>query len=235
MPSRARGARAHAARGGLAGLSLLFCAPFARADPKKDGAEPAPVSDPSPSEPKPVTNWWLRLGIAVGGPVSSDHEELLAMEGYGGARFALSLGVAHKLADYVGVGGLALYGWRSADTDDESTDVESVVGAAPSYEEELVALGAQVPFSLDLGRKRNAVFSLTPWAGVGFAKADFDDRGDWQTGPAFGAATGVFFPRAHLGFSFGAYWVPLPPPGDAGGHNDFGMLYFSMFVGLDVG
>jgi hypothetical protein len=220
----------------LAGSAVCLGAPLAHADPAAAGAAPAADTSPEPSEPTLVPNYWIRLGIAVGGPVNSDQERLLELEGYGGARFAVSLGVARRLTDYVGVGALVLYGWRSAETDDERDDSsETVVGVAPTYEEELVALGAQVPLSLDLGRKRKAVFFLTPWAGVGFAKAEFDDRGDWQTGPAFGVGTGMFFPKAYFGFSLGAQWIPLPPPGEAGGHNDVGMLYLALIAGLDVG
>jgi hypothetical protein len=220
----------------LAGSVVFMGVPFAHADPPTAGAAKVADTGPEPTGPTPVPNYWIRLGIAVGGPVNSDQEQLLDLEGYGGARFALSLGVARKLADYVGVGGLVLYGWRSAETDDdEDNSSETVVGVAPTYEEELVALGAQVPLSFDLGRKRNAVFFLTPWAGVGFAKAEFVDRGDWQTGPAFGVGTGMFFPKVYFGFSLGAQWVPLPPPGEAGGHNDFGMIYFALIAGADVG
>ena len=219
----------------LAGSFVCLGAPRVLADPPTDSAAPAADTSPTPVEPKPVPNYWIRLGIAAGGPVNSDQEQLLELEGYGGVRLALSLGVARKLTDYVGVGARVLYGWRSADTEDQDDASESVVGAAPTYEEELVAVGVELPLSLDLGRKRSAVFFLTPWAGVGFAKAEFDDRGDWQTGPAFGIGTGMFFPKIYLGFSFGAQWVPLPPPGEAGGHNDFGMIYLALIAGADVG
>ena len=220
----------------LAGSVAFTGAPLTHADPPAASTASAADTSPMPGEPTPVPNYWLRLGIAAGGPVNSHQEQLLELEGYGGARFALSLGVARKLTDYVGVGALVLYGWRSAETDDgQDNSSETVVGVAPTYEEELVALGAQVPFSFDLGRKRNAVFFLTPWAGVGSAKAEFDDRGDWQTGPAFGVGTGMFFPKVYFGFSLGAQWVPLPPPGEAGGHNDFGMIYFALIAGADVG
>ena len=49
------------------------------------------------------------------------------------------------------------------------------------------------------------------------------------------AKFGMFFPRIYFGFSFGAQWVPLPPPGEAGGHNDFGMIYLALIAGADVG
>ena len=163
----------------------------------------------------------------------SDQEELLELEGYGGARWHTSLSVSRKLTDVVGVGGFVLYGWRSADA--ETKEFENLTGIAPSYDETFIALGAQAPFSLGLGAARNAVFFVTPWAGVGFAKAEFESGGSFQTGPAFGAHTGVFFPRVFLGIAAGLYFAPLAPPGEAGGHNDFGMIHLSLIFGADVG
>lgn len=182
----------------------------------------------------PVPNWSIRLGLTMGGPVLSDQEELLDLEGYAGIRWNTSLAVARKITDVVGVGGLLLYGWRSADAE-VGEERENLTGVAPSYEESLVALGAQAPLSFGIGSRRSAVFFVTPWAGVGFAKAEFESGGDWQTGPAFGANTGMFFPKAFLGFAAGVYFVPLPPPGEAGGHNDLGMIHLSLLVGADVG
>jgi hypothetical protein len=181
-----------------------------------------------------VPNWSIRLGLTAGGAVVSDQEELLDLEGYSGMRWNTSLALARKLTDVVGIGGLVLYGWRSADAEIEKEN-ENLTGLAPSYEETLVALGAQVPLSFGIGSKRTAVFFVTPWAGAGFAKAEFESGGAWQAGPAFGASTGMFFPKAYLGFATGLYFVPLPAPGEAGGHNDLGMIFLSLLAGADVG
>ena len=217
----------------LFGLTLMTGARLALAEAPPSTPEPA--ADAAESEPpKPVPNWSFRLGMAGGVPVQSDQEELLELEDYGGPRWAASLSVAHKITDTIGAGGLVLYGWRSASSESSDDDV-ILTGEAPTYNEMLVALGAQLPISLRIGKKRDVVFFVAPWGGVGFANASFEGDGQWQTGPAFGAGTGLFFSRVHFGFSLGAYWVPLPPPGEAGGHNDFGMLYLSLFFGLDVG
>jgi hypothetical protein len=193
-----------------------------------------PVAPSQPNEPKPVPNWSIRVGIAGGAPILSDQEELLELEGYAGMRWNTSLAVSRKLTDVVGVGGLLLYGWRSADAEPEQ-EYENLTGVAPSYDETLIALGAQAPLSFGLGAQRKAVFFVTPWAGVGFAKAEFESGGNWQAGPALGASTGVFFPRVFLGIATGVYFVPLPAPGEAGGHNDLGMIYLSLVLGADVG
>jgi len=170
----------------------------------------------------------------MGAPVSSDQEELIDLEGYAGIRWNTSLAIDRKVTDVLGVGGLVLYGWRSADaeTDEER---ENLTGIAPSYEETLIALGAQAPLTFDIGSSRSVLFFVTPWAGVGFAKAEFEHGGSWQTGPAFGANTGMFFTKAFLGIAAGVYFVPLPPPGEAGGHNDLGMIHLSLLLGADVG
>jgi hypothetical protein len=209
----------------------------AGATPVRAGPAPyaASSADPSvgPERPAAIPNWSIRLSIAFGGAVVSDQERLLELEGYGGLRWNTSLGVARRLGDVVGVGGLVLYGWRSADA--ASNDQAGVTGRAPSYDETLFALGAQLPLSFSVGLERKAVFFITPWAGVGTARAEFQDGGSWQTGPAFGGGSGIFVPRFFFGVAVGAYFIPLPPPGDAGGHNDLGMFYLSLFLGSDVG
>ena len=170
----------------------------------------------------------------MGAPVLSDQEELVELEGYTGIRWNTSLAIARKVTDVLGVGALVLYGWRSADAEIDE-ERESLTGAAPSYEERLIAFGAQAPLSFDIGSNRSVLYFVTPWAGVGFAKAEFGSGGNWQTGPAVGANTGIFFTKAYLGFAAGVYFVPLPPPGEAGGHNDFGMIHLSLLLGADVG
>ena len=205
----------------------------ARAEPAADSANPPAGKNPAPEAPPPVPNWSIRVGLAVGGPIKSDQEHLLELMTYGGARWNASLGVARKLTNVVGAGGLVLYGWRAAGPD--SNEDESVTGYAPSYDETLFAFGAQLPLTFGVGSQRKIVFFITPWAGVGTARAEFEDGGTWQTGPAFGGGSGLFVPGAFFGAAVGAYWIPLPPPGDAGGHNDLGMFYISLFLGADVG
>jgi hypothetical protein len=45
----------------------------------------------------------------------------------------------------------------------------------------------------------------------------------------------MFFPKVFFGFAAGVYFVPLPAPGEAGGHNDLGMIHLSLVFGADVG
>jgi hypothetical protein len=79
------------------------------------------------------------------------------------------------------------------------------------------------------------VIFASPWLGVGYGAVSLHNRGDWKAGPAFGIGAGIFFPKVHFGFSAGAYWMPMPAPGDAAGHNDLGMYYGSIILGADVG
>jgi hypothetical protein len=185
------------------------------------------------AQPTPAKAWSFRLGVGLGSPVQSQQELLLDAEGYSGGRSHLSARAAYSLDEHVGVGVLGLYSWRNIAP--PGSDKRTLVnGVAREYSERLLLGAAQLPLTLRTGERLELAFSFVPWLGVGTSKAEFGGNVPWQAGPAFGGFLEAFVPVACIGLDLGAYWVPMAKAGEAGGHQDLGMIYLSFTLGLDV-
>jgi hypothetical protein len=191
----------------------------------------APSAGATPRE-RTVPAWNLRFGIGFGSRVVSDQEELVQAEGYHGPRFHVTAEITKTFGEHFGLGLFALYGWRSAKS---SASTDPVSPDPPPYSEHLGIVAGTVPLSLCMCKHAVATVRLAPILGVGFGSADLYGEGSSLVGPAFGGSLELFVPVAHVGAAIGAYFVPVPAPGEAGAHDDLGAYFLSLIVGGDVG
>jgi len=195
-------------------------------------ADASPDAPPPPEKPSRV--WLARAGVGLGFATQSQQEALVSAESFGGPRFHVSAEVARMLTERVGLGVLGMYGWREAGVD-VGSDHTTTLSQPPVYAEQFAGAALEVPIVFDLGPRRSAEVSLVPFAGLGSGGVGLYRSGPWHGGPLFGGSLQIFAPRAYLGAALGAYFLPLPPPGRTGGHNDLGSYFFSLIVGLDAG
>lgn len=197
-------------------------------------ARAADVPGRTASQPPPPDAWRLRAGIGLGFATQSDQEELVGDEGYSGARFHVSAEFARMLSERVGVGVRGLYGWRSAGASLGGQN-QTAITEAPAYTEQVAGAALEVPIVFGLDERRSATVALVPFGGPGWGAVGLYRSAPWHRGPLFGGAVELFVPRAHVGIAAGAYFLPLPPPGRTGGHDDLGSYFLSLIVGADVG
>jgi hypothetical protein len=192
-------------------------------------AEPEPPA----REPELTGVWLVRAGFGFGFPVQSQQERLVADENFGGPRFHVKGELARMFSEQLGLGVRGIYGWRSAGAAVGEPDAKAVT-EAPTYAEQFGAVAAELPVVFELGSKRVATLSLVPFVGPGWGSVGIYGSGRWNAGPFFGGEVELFVPRGHVGLTLGASFLPLPPPGRVGEHNDLGSYFISLILGADV-
>lgn len=196
----------------------------------------ASAADPAapPDEVKLTRVWVVRAGFGFGFPVQSEQERLVAAESFGGPRFHLTGEFARMFSERFGLGVRGIYGWRSAGAEVGESDAKAIT-KAPTYEEQFGAVAAELPIVFDLGASHVATLSFVPFVGPGWGGVSLYGSGRWNAGPLFGGEVQLFVPRGHVGLTLGAYFLPLPPPGQLGAHDDLGSYFISLILGADVG
>ncbi|HEY2406902.1 MAG TPA: hypothetical protein VGI10_12915 [Polyangiaceae bacterium] len=183
---------------------------------------------PDAPRAKELPAWSFRFGLAIGSTVSSDHEDTLNLDGYGGPRSGFDLSGWHSLGSTVGLGVRTSYRLRRLDGG--SSQLANFPNA-PDYSEDIVLGGATLPIWLG---DEDLAFILTPIVGIGAGKVSFYGDGRWQAGPLFGGSAGIYLPHLHFGCDLGFDTIPVGKSGAADGRNNFGMLYLALVVGFDV-
>jgi len=184
--------------------------------------------------------WALRVSGGGGVPVPGVHQDLLREEGYGGLRWFFSGSVERRVVGSLGVGVMALTGFRNA-TAALRADAGSftATGQPPTYSERFSIVAFEVPVSLLAVRRRPPWFELelVPWVGAGWGKAWLYEAGDLHSAPAFGATVRAMGRGRHggLGLALGAYSLHVDQPTSVGGPVNFGMVSLSLVGGLDAG
>jgi hypothetical protein len=181
--------------------------------------------------PTPAVN--VRAGIGFGFTVQSDQEALVQTEGYRGTRFHVTAEITKTLGERFGIGLFGLYGWRNAAS--QASASQGSLSDAPEYSERLGVIAGTLPIAFCICNHRVVMFRLAPFLGAGFGRVELYGHAPWRTGPAFGGAVDLYVPKVHLGVAAGAYFVPLPAPGQAGAHDDLGAYFLSLMTGFDVG
>ena len=220
----------------------LFATTSAHADePAADNAASANAAatpaDAAAARARAVPSISLSAGVGVDFIVGSDQEDLLDDEGYSGARFHVSAEFRKSLGEHFGLGVIALFGWRNATADpNPAGNYESVpLAHAPTYSERLFVAGAELPITFCLCNHSTARLTLAPFVGPAFGRVELyrETPGHWA--PAFGGSAELFFPKAFLGFSAGAYFAPFSAPGEAAAATNLGAYFLSFILGFDVG
>lgn len=191
-------------------------------------------AEEGPDEAKPPRVWTLRAGFGFGLPVQSNQEALVSAEYFGGPRFHATAELARMFSERFGVGLRGMYGWRSAGASVGESGAQALT-KAPSYGEQFAGAAVEVPVVFDVGEGGQATLSLVPFVGPGWGSVGIYRGGPWQVGPLFGGEVELYVPRGHIGVSVGASFLPLPPPGQVGAHNDLGSYFVSLILGADVG
>ncbi len=198
-----------------------------------NGRACAAGSDVPADDVKLTRTWLVRAGFGFGFPVQSEQEQLVSEESFGGPRFHVTGAFARMLSERVGVGLRGIYGWRSAGAAVGESDARPIT-QAPTYSEQFGAVAAELPIVFDVGTNEVATLTLVPFVGPGWGGVGIHGSAPWKAGPLFGGEVELFAPHGHVGVTLGAYFLPLPPPGQLGGHNDLGSFFISLIAGADV-
>jgi hypothetical protein len=213
-------------------VGVVAFAAEARAD---EGGTSRPVESVDDLPP-----WSLRLSAGGGIPVPNVQHDLLREEGYGGLRWAFSGSVERRVVGSLGVGVMALSGFRESDAEPRKgadTFKDGVV--PPTYSERFTLIALEVPISFLVIRPHPPWFELelVPWMGVGWGKAWLHQPSEWKAAPAFGAAVRAMGRGRHggVGLALGAYSMSVTQPSSVAGPVNFGMISLSLVGGLDAG
>jgi hypothetical protein len=213
----------------------LGCVAFTTKATADDGGTSRPVRSIDDLPP-----WSLRLTIGGGIPVPSVHQDLLHEEGYGGLRWAFSGSVERRVYGVLGVGLMALSGFRESDAEPREGAVTFTGGVVPpTYSERFSIVALDVPVSLLAVRAHPPWFELelVPWLGVGWGKAWLHDPSEWRAAPAFGATVRAMGRGRNggVGLALGAYSMSVAQQSVLAGPVNFGMVSLALVGGLDAG
>ncbi len=186
--------------------------------------------------------WSVRLSGAGGVPLPTTHEQLLNADGYSGARWTVTAAVERRVYGHLGVGLLGIYGARTLTASPQDGANEFIEGAVSRYSERHWIAAAELPFTFllaRLGHRDHAWLevSLVPWLGVGFGSHEFYGGGEWRAGPALGGTGRLMVRGRHggAGLAAGAYTLRVAQPSSVPTAVDFGMIFFGVVGGFDVG
>lgn len=150
--------------------------------------------------------------MGFGSPRPSLQETVLDLDGYGSARYLISVEVGGFLSDQVALGGFALSSGRS----------DSSRRGGPELREESYAVGVALPLVVRLPFSNALV--LSPRLGAGFGSQSFHGEPEYRLGLGFGADLALLIAHAHFGFGLGFWSLRVPGKGLME-PNDFGSSY----------
>ena len=177
-------------------------------------AEQQQAAPVTPDETAP-RKWLGRISIGAGSARPSLQETVLDLDGYGSARYLVSVEVGRFLSEDVALAGFALGSGRS----------DSSRRGGPELREESYAVGVALPLVVRLPFS-NAVV-LSPRFGAGFGAQSFHGDPEYRLGFGFGADLALLVAHAHVGFGLGFWSLRVPSKGLME-PNDYGSSYLML-------
>jgi hypothetical protein len=174
---------------------------------------------PEPEPPPEPRSWLIRLDLGLGWLAGSEHEELVAEDGYSLAPL-IALGVAADwiFAEPVGLGAFFVAQFGSDEPD----------RGGPELDYSAYFVGAELPLVFG---DEFAGF-VAPRLGVGWGTLKLGNSGGrTQSALAYGLAFGALWTRAHVGLSLGVLRAPTDPPSGVGRDFNLGSTILS-FTGV---
>ncbi|MEO7092648.1 MAG: hypothetical protein ABI175_05315 [Polyangiales bacterium] len=176
-------------------------------------AVPPPPAPPPPQAPR---EWILRFHLGMGAVAQSEHNDVLAKEGYGGSpRLLAEIDATWMASEFFGIGAWGSYGHRSKQPTNNS----------PELRESTWMVGVQAPIVFG-STSSSFRLMLTPRVARAWSTLSLGSGGTSNPGWAYGGDLGIYSPRLHFGAAMGYLAAPTSAPGDLGRPYDMGGLYF---------